>query len=268
VLGILLVRNAWMFSVPVYEDADTGAYSIQVEQARRFALLVAAAGAAWRMPAGRLRRFCVALLAVNAASTVAFLGYTATGIDEVNQYYIGYFYGSAPVIMVLVVLVAGTELLAVRWPASGTPRASVVPGLAAALALASCTAFAVAPQTRLSTDHADPGGPAATGPVGDPSLPAGVARIAALAAGRYAVLSSPHAAWPAKTGHPRPGGAHRVPACVAAPAWEFMMTSQFICTSKEIAGGERFSVWAPGSVPRGMPVVFWLRRGMVAYGTK
>jgi hypothetical protein len=40
VLGILLVRNAWMFSVPAYEDADMGAYSIQVEQARRFALLV------------------------------------------------------------------------------------------------------------------------------------------------------------------------------------------------------------------------------------
>ena len=39
-LGILLVRNAWMFSVPVYEDADMGAYSIQAEQARRFALLV------------------------------------------------------------------------------------------------------------------------------------------------------------------------------------------------------------------------------------
>jgi hypothetical protein len=60
-------------------------------------LVLAAAGAAWRMPAGRLRVFCLALLAVNAASTVAFLGYTATGIDEVNQYYIGYFYWSAPV---------------------------------------------------------------------------------------------------------------------------------------------------------------------------
>src|SRR6185437_13578817 len=39
-LGILLARNAWLFSVPAYEDADMGAYSIQVEQARRFALLV------------------------------------------------------------------------------------------------------------------------------------------------------------------------------------------------------------------------------------
>jgi hypothetical protein len=234
------------------------------------ALVLAAAGAAWRMPAGRLRRFCLALLAVNAASTVAFLGYTAAGIDEVNQYYIGYFYWSAPVVMVLVVLVAATELLAVRWPASGTARAGVVPGLAAALALAlaGCTAFAVAPQTRLSTDHADPGDPAATGPAADPSLPAGVARIAALAAGRYAVLSFPHAAWPAITGILVQAERTGVPACVAGPAWEFMMTSEFICTSKEIAGGERFSVWAPGSVPRGMPVVFRLRRGIVAYGTK
>jgi hypothetical protein len=29
-----------MFSLPVYEDADMGAYAIQIEQARRFALLV------------------------------------------------------------------------------------------------------------------------------------------------------------------------------------------------------------------------------------
>jgi hypothetical protein len=232
------------------------------------ALVLAAAGAAWRMPAGRPRRFCLALLAVNAASTVAFLGYTATGIDEVNQYYIGYFYWSAPVVMVLVVLVAGTELLAVRWPASGAARVGVVPVLAAALALAGCTAFAVAPQTRLSTDHADPGDPAATGPVADPSLPAGVARIAALAAGRYAVLSFPHDAWPAITGILVQAERTGVPACVAGPAWEFMMTSEFICTSKEIADGERFSVWAPGSVPRGMRVVFRLRRGIVAYGSK
>ncbi|MGH3212379.1 MAG: hypothetical protein ACRDNO_31905, partial [Trebonia sp.] len=113
-------------------------------------LTLAAAGAAWRMPAGRLRRFCLALLAVNAVSTVAFLGYTATGIDEVNQYYIGYFYWSAPVIMILVLLLAGTELLAARQPARA--QATAVPALAVAavLALAGCSAFAVAPQTRLS----------------------------------------------------------------------------------------------------------------------
>jgi hypothetical protein len=231
-------------------------------------LALAAAGAAWRMPAGQLRRFCLALVAVNAASTVAFVGYTATGIDEVNQYYIGYFYWSAPVITILVLLLACTELPAARAAGAGTARARIVPGVAVALALAGCTAFAVAPQTRLSADHADPGDPAATGPVADPSLPAGVARIAALAAGRYAVLSFPHAAWPSVTGILVQAERTGVPACVADPAWEFMMTSQFICTRKEMLGGRRFSVWAPGSVPRGMPVVFRLRRGIVTYGTK
>jgi hypothetical protein len=82
------------------------------------------------------------------------------------------------------------------------------------------------------------------------------------------VLSFPRAAWPAVTGILVQAERTGVPACVAGPAWEFMMTSQFICTGKEMAGGERFSVWAPGSVPRGMPVVFRLRRGIVAYGTK
>ena len=232
-------------------------------------LTLAAAGAAWRMPAGRPRRFCLALLAVNAASTVAFLAYTAAGVDAVNQHYIGYFYWSAPVIMILVVLLAGTELLAARWPGPGTTRAMAVPCAAVALALAGCAAFAVAPQTRLSTDHADPGDPAATGPVADPSLPAGVARIGALADGRYAVLAIPqHDAWPAVTGILVQAERAGVPACVAGPAWEFMMTSQFICTRQEAADGLRFSVWTPAGAPRGMPVVYRLRRGIVTNGTK
>ena len=88
-----------------------------------------------------------------------------------------------------------------------------------ALALAGCTTFAVAPQTRLSTDHADPGDPTATGPVADPSLPAGVARIGALAAGRYAVLAVPqHDAWPAVTGILVQAERTGVPACVAGRA--------------------------------------------------
>jgi hypothetical protein len=40
VLGVLLVRNAFLFSTPEYEDADMGANSILIEQARRFTLLV------------------------------------------------------------------------------------------------------------------------------------------------------------------------------------------------------------------------------------
>src|ERR1700693_4966754 len=40
VLTVLLVRNAFLFAAPEYEDADMGANSILIEQARRFTLLV------------------------------------------------------------------------------------------------------------------------------------------------------------------------------------------------------------------------------------
>src|SRR5580698_5308179 len=40
VLAVLLVRNAFLFSTPLHEDADMGANSILIEQARRFTLLV------------------------------------------------------------------------------------------------------------------------------------------------------------------------------------------------------------------------------------
>lgn len=227
-------------------------------------LAALAAVAVWRMPSAPVRRFCVGLLAVNAFSTIAFVAYTATGIDEVNQYYIGYFYWSAPVLMVLVILLAGTEMLAARMAGAGASR-RIASGIALALALAGCAAFAVAPLTRLATDHADPGDPAATGPVSDPSLPAGVARMGALAGGRYAVISFPHDAWPAITGILVQAERSGVDACVADSKWEFMMTSQFGCTHKEILAGMRFNVWAPAGVPRGMPVVCRLRRGIVTY---
>ena len=231
-------------------------------------LALVAAVAAWRMPAGGVRRFCLALLAVNAASTLAFAVYAATGIDALNQYYIGYFYWSAPDIMLLVLLLAGTELLAARTTGQGTAT-RVAAVAAAGAAVVGCAAFAIAPQTRLSTDHTDPGDPTATGSFADPALPAGVARIGKLAAGRYAVLSVPqHNAWPEVTGILVQAERTGVPACVADPAWEFMMTSQFICTREEILAGRRFSVWIPGSVPSGMPVAFRLRRGIVTYRPK
>jgi hypothetical protein len=40
VFGVLLARNVFLFSSPLYEDADMGANSILIEQARKFTLLV------------------------------------------------------------------------------------------------------------------------------------------------------------------------------------------------------------------------------------
>ena len=73
-----------------------------------------------RLTRGPLRGFLLALLAVNVVSTLAFLLYAAVGIDILAQY-IGYFYWSAPLVMVLIIVVAVVEAFSLRarhrtWP--------------------------------------------------------------------------------------------------------------------------------------------------------
>ena len=238
-------------------------------------LLYAVAGLlTWRLSAGPVRRFCVSLLAFDALSTAAFAVYAAVGIDALSQYYIGYFYWSAPVIVVLASVLAALEALPSRATGSALPTRGlalptrIVPswtglGIAAVAAVAACAAFAMAPQTRTSTDHADPANPASTSSTVDPALPAGVARLAALAAGRPIVLRFTHDAWPAMTGVLVQAQRSGVRACVADPNWKFMVTSQFICTPAELTDGRVFGLYPPGPVPRGIPVVFQLRRAIV-----
>ena len=84
---------------------------------------VALAAVRWLSP-GPLRGFLLALLAVNVVSSLAFLLYAAVGIDDLTEYYIGYFYWSAPLVTVLVIVLAALE--AVPRPgrqARGSPSA-------------------------------------------------------------------------------------------------------------------------------------------------
>jgi len=209
----------------------------------------------WRLAPGPVRRFCGSLLAFGTLSSVAFLIYGVVAIDELDPtgYFIGYFYWSAPAIMLLIALVALTESV----------PSLVGVGVAATAAVVACAFFAAAPLTRTSTNHTDPGVPA-SGPDTDPTLPAGVARMAALADGRPVVLDLVHNAWPAMTGVLVQAERTGVTACVADPYWEFMVTSQFICTPAELADGDRFRLYLPGGVPHGTRVVFRLRRAVVA----
>jgi hypothetical protein len=208
----------------------------------------------WRLAPGPTRRFCGSLLAFSTLSSVAFVIYGVVAIDELdpNGYFIGYFYWSAPAAMLLVALVALTELV------------PSLPGVAVAVtaAVVACAAFAVAPGTRVSTNHTDPGN-LTTGADTDPALPAGVARMAALADGRPIVLTLKYNAWPDMTGLLVQAERTGVTACLADPYWEFMVTSQFICTPAELADGDRFGLYLSGDVPHGMPVVVRLRRGLV-----
>src|SRR5579875_2819925 len=218
-------------------------------------LYAAAVAATWRLAHGPARRLCAWLIAISAVSSLAFVCYAFIGIDELTPtgYYIGYFAWTRPAILVLAIVIAVLDAL----PAG--PGAAAA-GVAAAVA---CAAFAAAPQTRTSTSHTDPGN-LATGADTDPALPAGVARLAALSRGRPIVLGLDHDAWPALTGLLVQAERTGVRACVASPSWEFMVTSQFICTRSELADGVAYHLYAPGTVPRGRHVVVRLGRAMVA----
>jgi hypothetical protein len=163
----------------------------------------------------------------------------------------------------LVIALSATGLLS----PSPRPRVTAVTIVAVALAAAACAAFAVAPQTRLSTAHVDVATPA-TGPPVDPSLPAAVAAMAKVAAGRPAIIAFDHNDWPAITGLLVQAERTGVTACVSNKTWAFMMTSQLVCTPEERANGRGFYVYLPGRVPRGAAVVARLRRGIVTAGGK
>jgi hypothetical protein len=222
-------------------------------------LYAAAIVVTWLLPAGPVRRFLAALLVFDALSTLAFVAYAAVGIDELNStgYYIGYFYWSAPVIAAGVIVLGAVEALPSRAGAA----------VAVAGAVAACAAFAVAPQTRTSTSHTDPGN-LATGADTDPTLPAGVARLAAMSGGKPIVLGFDHNAWPDVTGLLVQAERTGVTACVANSYWKFMMTSQFICTPAEVSRGAPYWLSSSGVVPHGERVVFRLRRAIVTSRAK
>ena len=213
------------------------------------AAYVLAAAATWWMAPGPARGFCAWLLAFDVLTSAAFVCYAAAGIDELDPTgrYIGYFYWAAPAITLLIILVAVTESLP---PLSGL-------AVAATAAVVASAAFAVAPLTRTSTGSVDV--VAGSGVPTDPGLPAGVARMAGLAAGRPVVLTLAHDAWPAMTGILVQAERTGVTVCLDGSRWEFMVTSQFICTPGQLAHGARFHLYVPGHVPHGQRVVDKLR---------
>ncbi|HEY1700149.1 MAG TPA: hypothetical protein VGG75_10605 [Trebonia sp.] len=229
-----------------------------------FWIACAAAGAAvWWCPRGRVRRCCASLLAFNAVSTLLAFVYAAIGIDELSERYIEYFYWTAPAVMLLIVVLAVTEALAGVLPrvlpaiVSTARSQRLVAVIAACGVLAAGTAFAVAAQTQTNTLWVEPAKPHHTQMATDPSLPAGVATLSALAGGRPVVLRFAHNAWPSITGILVQAERTGVPVCIPGTHWEFMMTSQFACTSGELARGRAFYLYAPPTrMPRWAHVVF------------
>jgi hypothetical protein len=223
-------------------------------------LALAAGLLTWRLPPGPVRRFCWSLLLFDALSVVAVAGYVLVGVDSINQYYICYFSWANPVVLLLVSVIAAAELIA----SAGRGKALAV---TSAAAVAAWWVFAAAPATQLTTVHVDPENPRA-GYSTDAMLPAGVTAMGVLAAGHTIVLTFPHDAWPTVTGILVQAERTGVKACVADRYWKFMLTSQFICTPAQVAGGYPMSVDPAGDQPRVVTAVARFQGAIVTAETK
>jgi hypothetical protein len=198
-----------------------------------FVFYGAALAAALLLAKGTLRSYLLAALVVNLISTVGVIAYAAVGIDDLTDYYIAYFYWSAPFITVLVLVLAVVGSL--------PDRAALAVGAAGAVAAAAV--FAVNPGTRASTNDIDE------------ALPGAVAALAARAPGKTIVLTIDHPAWVQTTGFLVQAERTGVPVCVNDSWYEFLFTSQFICTPGQAAAGVHFQFDVP-SAPAGADVVF------------
>jgi hypothetical protein len=194
-----------------------------------------------RLSRSPVRRFLVALLAINIVSTLAFLCYTAIGVDVLSERYIGYFYFSAPLITLLVIAVSLTE---------GLPLGALAAPVLAVLAV---IAFAAAPATAVNTGDTDA------------ALPGAVSAVAASAHGKTIVIYFDHNAWPDVTGFLVQAERTGVRACVRSPWWRFMMTSKFICTPAQIFSGTPFWFKAPAA-PHTVPVMATLKNSAITVG--
>jgi hypothetical protein len=202
-----------------------------------------AIGVTFGLARGPLRRFFLVLLGINLVSSAALCIYAAAGIDFLSEYYIGYFYWSAPLVTMLVIAVGVGQALVFRWGAA----------VAAAGAAAALVVLAAIPGIRTSTEDSDPG------------LPRAVAALAARAPGRLIVLTIDHSAWIDTTGFLVQAERTHVRVCLDQSWWSFMMTSQFICTPGEAAAGVHYWFDSPKPAPNS-PVILHFGNTDVATG--
>lgn len=200
---------------------------------------------------GPLRRLLLALLGANIVSSLAFLFYAGVGIDNLADYYIGYFYWSAPLVTVLVIVLAVIEAVRPRpavagsraWRRHWTPL-NLSTAVAVLAAAAAFVGLAVLPGTLTSSTNDI-----------DESLPQVVATLAARAPGKTIVLHIDGPAWVETAGFLVQAERSGVKACLHDPWYTFLMTKQFICTPAQTAGGRGYWFYTPRGLPRGAHVI-------------
>jgi hypothetical protein len=187
---------------------------------------------AWYCPLPGLRRFLLAALAAVGLMTLLFVYYAVKGVDDndISQAYLGYFYWAAPLVVVIVAVVAAVVRV-------NLGRAAVL-GLAAAVAGAAVVATVV-PQHKDNND--DP--PAKF--YGVPQIPHAVEQLAASADGRPIVLHILNHDWIDTVGLVAYADRTGVRSCVVGQNWTILFRAQSICTRGEMQSGVRFWLGPP-----------------------
>ncbi|HEY1626359.1 MAG TPA: hypothetical protein VGG16_21450 [Streptosporangiaceae bacterium] len=197
------------------------------------ALYGAALAATVLLTRDTLRENLLALLVINLVSTAGVIAYAAVGIDNLSQYYIAYFYWSAP-------LIAG---LALALAVICSLPASAAVAVSAAAAVASATVLAVLPGTLASTHDIDE------------ALPGAVAALSARAPGTLIVLTIQHPAWVQTAGFLVQAERTGVHVCVDGSWYTFLFSRQFICTRAQLAHGVRYQ-FDESPAPAGAGVLY------------
>lgn len=188
---------------------------------------IAAAVAVATDPDPRRRLFMAGLLAAVALMTLELMEYAFKGVDDLNSKYIGYFYYTIPPLTVAVLLIEMCTRLRIPTIRLVSPRAA---GFATASVLGAVAIAAASwSATRFSFYSAYRGNPSLPQlAVAIANAPERQGRTVAIDLGEPGLPSSD---WPDVVGVLMAASRAHWAACVANSGWEFMVTSQFICSS-------------------------------------
>jgi hypothetical protein len=196
-----------------------------------------------------LTGFLVSLLAVDVVTSLVMVWYTDNSIDQIDQQYIGYFYWGAVALPILVVALALTDALARQ------PVVALMGTLAAAGAVViTVTAFAVQPFTRTGITYSDPA-VAASGRDTDPLLPQAIALMTKDSPRRPLVLHLGRATWSSAVGLLILAEREGVPACLAGNKYEFIVTSEFVCSVAQVNQGANYNLMPPDWTPTKQSII-------------
>jgi hypothetical protein len=212
---------------------------------------------AWREPDRERRRFLVSLFAMGLFMSVLFLVYANRGVDDLSQGYLGIFYMTVPLLVLLTSAAAITTATEgfrtrsthrlMRGRAVGS-RATRKTTSAPLLLVAAVLLIAAWNGPQLTNRYR-----------GRPDLEVAVATVKAAPQrqGRMVAIDFPHSVWPEAVGFMVNASRAGLQSCFVDPSWTFMVTTEHVCRAATLGVTWRIRIDAAnGSEPVGAPVIW------------